>query len=157
MAGVTRVGRLPGYTNAKAAYGGNFVTKLIDLDTTRLFEIDELVKQFKLSLEGRRMPPPSVDRDKATDRINMFYRARSFLARRKMFKRREPDPSGWQEVHCPWRDGHTAAADTGAAIREPHLENQFYGAFRCHHGSCAARGWKELTDWIADLAAEEVA
>lgn len=157
QAGVTRVGRLPSHVNAKAKYGGSFLTRLIEFEPTRRFTIDELVKKFKLSLEGRRMPPPSVDRSIAKARIDMFYNAQKFLQRRGMFKRKLPDPSGWQEMHCPWRDGHTGAADTGAAIREPAPESQWYGAFRCHHGSCAARGWKELTDWIADLAAEEVA
>lgn len=156
MSGITRVGRLPGFTNGKPQHNG-FITQLLELEPERRFTIDELVSKFKLELLGRRMPPPSIDRDAAKKRIDMFYNAQAFLQRRKMFKRRQPDPSGWREMHCPWKDEHTNSADTGAAIREPHAENQHYGAFRCHHGHCLARGWNELTEWIADLAAEGLA
>ena len=73
-----------------------------------------------------------------------------------MVKRDEFDPSGWMEVRCPWVADHTNAADTGAAIRKPADDNGWYGAFRCHHGHCADRGWRELTEWLAARAEEEL-
>lgn len=156
QSGVTRVGRLPGYRNGKVQYNG-FITKLINLEPKRLFTIPQLVKHFKLELMGRRMPPGAVDRSIAVERVEAFYVHHKFLSRRKMLKRKAPDPSGWQEMHCPFIENHTGGADTGAAIREPSIENQYWGAFRCHHGHCLSKGWKDLTDWISDRAAEELA
>ena len=78
------------------------------------------------------------------------------LSAARAFKRPEPDPSGWIEMRCPWVDEHTAGADTGAAIREPAEENGYYGAFRCHHGHCADRGWADLTDLIAGANWDEL-
>ena len=66
-----------------------------------------------------------------------------------MIKREEADYSGWIQITCPWTDDHADGADTGAAIREPAEENEFYGAFRCHHGHCADRGWRDLTEWLS--------
>lgn len=156
MAGVTRVGRLPGFTNGKAKHD-RFITKLIDLDPKRRFTVDALIKGFKLTLEGRRMPFGQVyDEESVANRIRMFFSAQKFLQQRGMLKRKNADPSGWQEMRCPWIDDHTNAANTGAAIREPHADNQHYGAFRCHHGHCMDKGWKELTEWISLRAEEEV-
>ena len=66
-----------------------------------------------------------------------------------MVKMEEPDMSGWQDVTCPWTDGHTGGVDNGAAIREPAEENGWTGAFRCHHGTCEGKGWRELTEWLS--------
>lgn len=154
MAGVTRVGRLPGFTNGKSDYNG-WITKLTHLNPERRFTIDDLCSMFDLTLA----PPPSlrlVTNDLAEQRVRAFFTFKNFLQHRGMLKRKAPDPSGWIEMHCPWKDDHTAGADNGAAIHEPRVENQFYGAFKCHHTSCSGRGWKELTEWITELAVEEV-
>ncbi len=156
MSGITRVGRLPGFTNAKPQHSG-WITKLTASNPARRFTLPELLKKFDLKLQGTRAPPKFIPNDVSRLRIKMFVNVEKFLQRRKMFKRNTSDPSGWREMHCPWKDEHTNGADTGAAIREPRPENQFYGAFRCHHGSHVDKHWKDLTDWIADLAAEEVA
>lgn len=156
MAGVTRVFRLPGYTNGKAKHN-KFLTRLELFEPDRLFTVDDLVKGFKLELLGRRMAAASVyDPEVAASRIKMYFVVERFLRKRGMMKRKAPDPSGWQEIRCPFIDNHTGGANTGAAIREPHADNQNFGAFRCHHGHCADKGWSELTDWINEIAVEEV-
>jgi len=155
MSGITRVGRLPGFTNGKTQHAG-FITKLVESNPKQLFTLPELLKKFDLKLAGTRSPPKFIPNDVSKARIKMFVNVERFLTRRKMFKRNQYDPSGWREMHCPWKDDHTNGADTGAAIREPRPENQFYGAFRCHHGSHTDKHWQDLTGWIADLAADEV-
>lgn len=155
MSGITRVGRLPGFVNGKAKNNG-FVTRLIAANPTKRFTLPALLKAFDLKLQGTRSPPRMIPNDIARDRIKMFVTVERFLNRHGMFKRNTPDPSGWREIRCPWKDEHTKGADTGAAIREPRHENQYYGAFRCHHGSHSGKTWRDLTDWMADLAAEEV-
>lgn len=156
MASVTRVGRLPGYTNGKPAYGGAFETVLEELNDST-FSIAQLVEGFGLELIGRREPLPRLVAADAEDRIQQHFAIRRFLKTAGMLKRDDPDRAGWTEMSCPWVDGHTGAIDNGAAIREPELENGFFGAFRCHHGSCAGRGWRELTEWVAEEAAEQLA
>lgn len=155
MSGITRVGRLPGHTNGKIAYNG-WITRTIERNDTR-WSAQELLEGFGLSIAGRRVTRERLPTEAALERNRAYAAAYSWLAQRAMLKRAEPDPSGWTEMRCPWVDNHTGRADTGAAVREPAAENDWYGAFRCHHGGCAARGWAELTEWIADESAEELA
>lgn len=153
MASVTRVGRLPSFNNGKASYGGTFETVLETLNERR-FSIEELVEEFCLELVGRRGSLPRIVPEDGEARIANFYEIKSFLSSAGMLKRDSPDRDGWTEMTCPWVEGHTGAVDNGAAIREPNEENGFHGAMRCHHGSCAGRGWRDLTEWVAEEAAE---
>ncbi len=154
MSGVTRVGRLPGFQNAKPKYGG-WTVKMHEL-APRRYSLDELLAGFSLQINGRRIPARKLPTEEAVERNRAFMSAFKFLAQRRMLKKGEPDPSGWVEMTCPWVGDHTGAADTGAAIREPAPENDYYGAFRCHHGHCIDKGWADLTDWINELAIEEL-
>lgn len=154
MAGVTRVGRLPGYLNGKGKYGG-FQTRLHKLNDFS-YSVDELLNAFGLRIAGRQIPLPRLATEEALERNRAFMAIYKFLDQRKMIKRSEPDMSGWTEISCPWCDGHTGGVDNGAAICEPSENNAWYGGFRCHHGSCISRGWRELTEWVAETAAEEL-
>jgi hypothetical protein len=151
MSGVTRVGRIPGFQNDKEQYGG-WTVKLNDLNDTR-FTPEQLLQEFGLRVMGTVRPRAVRFNQERSDAFVAFYK---FLEQRHMLKRHTPDLSGWTEMTCPWVDSHTQGADTGAAIREPYPENEFYGAFRCHHGHCADKGWAEMTDWINELATEEL-
>jgi hypothetical protein len=154
MSGVTRVGRLPGFQNDKPQYGG-WTVRTLSRGGPR-YTCQQLLDAFGLFINGRREPRVILQSAVALERNRMFMSAYKFLQQRRMLKRAEPDPSGWVEMSCPWVGDHTGGADTGAAIREPSPENEFYGAFRCHHGHCADRGWGDLTDWIAELAGDEL-
>lgn len=155
MSGVTRVGRLPGFTNGKPVNDG-WVCALLELNDKR-YSIEELLSAFNLSIEGRAPPPRAIPKDVALSRVRAFDTVFSYLDRSGLLKRSKPDLSGWTEMTCPWVDDHTGAADTGAAVREPMPENSFYGAFRCHHGHCISKGWAELTEWVADQAIDRLA
>jgi hypothetical protein len=155
MGGVTRVGRIPGYTNGKEKYKG-WRCRLTEL-TDRRFTAGQLQDAFRLTLNGRRnFVRTGLLPDEARERNRAFTSAYIWLAQRGLLKRDEPDLSGWTEMSCPWKGDHTAGADTGAAIREPDEANGFYGAFRCHHGHCADKGWADLTEWMAEESAEEL-
>lgn len=154
MSGVTRVGRVPGFTNGKPSNHG-WRCELRSLSAKR-FSLEELLRDFGLSINGRHVRAEKLPTAEALERNRMFATAYKFLGQRGMLKRATPDPSGWTEMRCPWVGEHTASADTGAAIREPSPENEYYGAFRCHHGHCVDRGWMELTEWINDAAVEEL-
>lgn len=154
MSGVTRVGRIPGFVNGKARHAG-WVCRLAELSDRR-FTIDGLLDTFALKINGRRVIREQLQSDEAIERNRAFAGVFKFLTARGMLKKDEPDPSGWTEMTCPWVDEHTNSVDTGAAIREPAAENDYYGAFRCHHGHCADNGWSELTQWINEIAAEEL-
>jgi len=157
MAGITRVGRLPGFVNGKPKYNG-FITRLVHLYPKLRYRTDDLLTAFNMKLRGRRVftfGDGTVPRD-VRNRIDAFEACLKFLARRKMLKDKDFDVSGWTEVTCPWLDEHTNAANTGSAIRLPSEENAFYGAFRCHHGHCQDRGWADLSDWASQEIGEEL-
>lgn len=154
MSGVTRVGRIPGFVNGKQKYGG-WRVKLTAMSGVR-YSVEDLLQGFNLQINGRRVSTRKLPTEQALERNAAYESAFKFLIQRRMLKRGEPDPSGWVEMTCPWIGDHTGSADTGAAIREPAAENEFYGAFRCHHGHCADKGWSDLTEWIAETAAEEL-
>lgn len=156
MAGVTRVGRLPGFQNCKPEYGG-WEVRLLELNERR-FTVDTLVALFGLELIGRREPPPWARMIplNAEERLEAFNAAERWLEQRGMFKSADYDRGGWREIHCPWVEEHTGGIDNGAAIREPDLDNGYNGAFKCHHGSHQNHGWRELTEWIAEMSAAEL-
>lgn len=154
MAGVTRVGRLPGFRNGKPAYGG-FTTRLVALRERR-FALEDLLTAFGLQLRGRQVGIPAVATEESLRRNRAFVDIFNFLKARDMLKRDEPDLGGWTEMTCPWVGEHTGAADNGAAIREPSPENGYWGAFRCHHGSHTGKAWRDLCEWVAELATEEL-
>lgn len=157
MSGVTRVGRLPIGTNGKRKYGGAFPVRAVEWHPDRRFSVNALLSAFGLELRGVRNPfgerlVPRTSEESAALWVH-HYR---WLRGRGMLKREEPDVSGWYEMTCPWVGNHSGRSDTGAAIREPASDNGWHGAFRCHHGHCADRGWAELTDWINEQTVEEL-
>ena len=155
MAGITRVGRLPGFINGKKRCKG-FVTKLAEL-TDRNYALEELLNHFGLELRGRNVPPPTmVMIEEAKRRNHAFVDIYKFLRSRKMLKRDYPDAGGWTEMTCPWIDSHTGGVDNGAAIAEPSENNGWWGAFRCHHGHCIDKNWRDLMEWINDIIVEDL-
>jgi hypothetical protein len=154
MSGVTRVGRLPGFVNGKPVNKGwRCAVRALG---ERRYSVGELLEGFGLAINGRRERRERLPTEAALERNRAYTVHYRWLEARGMLKREHPDPSGWTEVRCPWVEEHTGRSDTGAAIREPSDENEFYGAFRCHHGHCAGRGWSELTEWIAERSVEEL-
>lgn len=154
MSGVTRVGRLPGHLNGKKAYNG-WITRTLDAAGPR-WSPEELLEGFGLQIQGRRFTRGKLPTEEALERNRAFAAAYKWLDQRNMLKRHEPDLSGWTEMRCPWVEDHTGSVDSGAALREPAPENDWYGAFRCHHGHCADKGWSQLTEWINDCSIEEL-
>jgi hypothetical protein len=154
MAGITRVGRLPGFVNGKKRCNG-FITRLIEL-TDRNYSIEELINHFGLELIGRNVPVPFMATEEHIRRTRAFLPIYEFLQTHRMLKRSQPDLGGWTEMTCPWVEFHTGRVDNGAAIAEPSESNGYNGAFRCHHGHCISKNWRDLTEWICDLAAEEL-
>ncbi len=159
QAGVNRVFRPPAGINGKDKYAVNgkpWRVRGHHWHPKLRYSPEQLTAAFELKPQ-RRNPVPrdpgTMDGLKA-DRVRNFIDVQAALRSANMIKREEPDYSGWMQVHCPWTDDHTGAVDTGAAMRIPAQENEWCGAFRCHHGHCEGRGWRDLTDWIAKHAAD---
>ena len=154
QAGVNRVFRPPAGINGKPKYfderGKPWKVLLAEWNPERRYSVEEIAKAFTLSLVKRRaVPRDQTMKDAAkADKIRHFIATRGRLRAAGMIKREEPDYSGWIHVRCPWTHHHTDGADNGAAIRIPADDNDWYGAFRCHHGHCEDKGWRELTDWL---------
>lgn len=149
MAGINRVFRPPIGVNGKAKYNGWHV-RCAQLNAERRYSVKQIAAAFGIDVAppGKRKPFGATA-DKAAS-IRHFVEVRSALRSAGMLKRENADMAGWQDITCPWTDGHTGAVDNGAAICEPNEENGFTGGFKCHHGSCEDRGWRELTDWISE-------
>lgn len=160
MAGVTRVGRVPGFVNAKRKYlsehGLPWKVRVQSLDGERRYSPDEIVAAFGLRLLGTTEPRERLVPTDAADRIATFLSHYKWLKAHGVLKREEPDLSGWIQITCPWVDGHTGGADTGAAICEPNAENGWHGGFKCWHGHDINKGWQDLTDWILEQTVEEL-
>lgn len=154
MAGVARVGRLPGFQNLKPEYGG-FTTHTTHL-CGRRYAFEEVRDAFGLELSGRLERRQRLVSESAAERAQAFTDMYQFLRLRGQFKREQPDRSGWTEMHCPWVHEHTGAIDNGAGVREPAEENNWAGAFVCHHGSHQERTLAHLTDWVNDCAIDEI-
>jgi hypothetical protein len=154
MSAVTRVGRLPGFTNGKKQHNG-WVCRLLEFNERR-FTVDQLVRAFGLRIAPPR-PRLRVPREIADSRIDAWVADKRFLKSGGMLKRERANPSGWIEMTCPWVGEHTGGANSGAALREPAAENDWHGAFHCSHGHCSGRGLRELRDWMNDQIAEELA
>lgn len=154
MAGINRVFRPPYGVNGKPKYGG-WQVRCVEWNPGRRYHITELAAAFSIDLteNATRVPRGRATVGK-TESIRAFVSARQALRDAGMLKRDEADLAGWQDVVCPWTSGHAGGVDNGAAIREPADENGWVGAFRCHHGTCEGKGWKELTDWLTENQAE---
>jgi len=153
MAGVNRVFRPPAGVNAKPKHerdGKPWEVRMTEWHPERRWTVDGLVKAFGLTLrrKGPRLPRGATE-DKAAN-IRAFVDVRNSLKDANMMKRNAPDMAGWTEMKCPWTVEHTGQKDNGAALRLPDADNRFFGAFKCHHGNCDGRGWRELTEWLAD-------
>lgn len=153
MAGVNRVFRPPYGVNGKPKYGGWKVRGEAWAPDNR-YSPEEIARAFKIDIR----PPPPKKLWGATqnhaENIEAFIKVRQTLRDFGMLKREHSNLSGWQDIRCPWTEEHTDQADNGAAIAEPSEENGFIGGFRCHHGGCKGRGWRELTEWINENAVE---
>lgn len=151
QAGVNRVFRPPAGVNGKPKYGG-WNVRCTDWHPERRYSVKEIAKAFKLSLVKARPIPRDVGMATAAkaESIRAFIDTRAMLRAGGFLKSEVADYSGWIPVRCPWTADHTDQADNGAAIRLPSEENRFVGAFRCFHGHCETRGWRELTDWLLD-------
>lgn len=150
MAGINRVFRPPFGVNGKPKHGGWHV-RCAEWQPKRRYSIEAIATAFGIELAARVRKPRGATIGKA-ESIAAFVAARSALRAAGMLKREAVDRAGWQDIVCPWTEVHTGAANNGAAIREPAEENAWCGAFRCHHGGCEGKGWRELTDWITENA-----
>lgn len=150
MAGINRVFRPPYGINGKPKYKG-WKVACARWNPESRYSIEELAEAFGIDLEEQeRIRKPSGATVGKTEGIRFFVQVRQALRDSGMLKREVADLAGWQDIVCPWTAGHTGGADNGAAIREPAEENGWTGAFRCHHGTCEGRGWRELTEWLAE-------
>ena len=150
QAGVNRVFRPPVGINGKPKYGG-WTVRGTDWRPDLRYDPQDLINAFDLKPQKRvKMPRHKGTMNKLmAERIRAFMDTRQALRSAHMIKREEADYSGWIQITCPWTDDHTGGVDNGAAIRHPADENEWTGGFRCHHGHCSEKGWRDLTEWLA--------
>lgn len=159
MGGENRVIRLPGYGNTKPSNPRGWVCRLIAMDDQQKWKGPAaLAADLGVPLRNSNVLREAVVRNEqdVAANIDWFLEVVNWLWRNRMIKSRNIDSSGWIQISCPWAHLHSMRADTGAAIHAPCVENMGIGSFRCHHGSCAERGWSDLSEWTMERIAEEL-
>lgn len=159
MDGINRVFRPPFGVNGKEKYareGKPWAVRMAAFNPERRYSVEQIAEAFGLSLVAENRVRRASDYLAAVqpERRKAFLDLYRVMRSAGMLKREEPNRSGWIDIICPWKDDHSDGADNGASIRVPDEENEYYGAFRCHHGHCEGKGWRDLTDWLATEAAE---
>jgi RepB DNA-primase from phage plasmid len=160
--GVNRVFRPPIGVNGKAKYRsakGEWRVRLAAFNPECRYSPERIAEAFGLSLEK---PPQRFRSDRVVGdrdmRMKFFNEVVGILKKAGALKvqsdGRAFNRAGWAEVTCPWIDGHSLSADTGAAIRWPEADNDYHGAFRCHHGHCEGRGWRDLVESLDEAFRE---
>lgn len=148
MAGVSRVGRLPGGINGKAKYGGSFQTRIADWNPERRFTLAQIqagyyMRSIVVAPPRQAVKPPpggAADVLAACVPVILEYAGR-FLEQRT--------GTVWHPMICPWRNGHTNGDISGTAYAYPSAENHYLGGFHCHHGTCTGRNIGDLRRWAA--------
>ena len=148
QAGVNRVFRPPIGVNGKPKYNG-WAVRCASWLPGRRYAPETVAQAFGIPLVRDQPRPRGACLDTALQ-IRDFIRVRAALRSAGMLKRDEPDQGGWVPIRCPWVEFHTNQEDNGAAIREPDAENAFVGGFKCWHGHCQDKRWKDVTDWLAE-------
>lgn len=149
MAGINRVFRPPYGVNGKAKHNGWAVAIKLWHPANR-YSVQQIAQAYKIDLTK---PSGTIPRGATNDKaesIKSFVLTRAALRSAGMLKTESADIAGWQDVVCPWIDGHTGGVDNGSGIREPNEENGWVGAFKCWHGSCQGHDWRALTEWLND-------
>ena len=149
MSGVNRVFRPPFGVNGKAKHN-NHTVRCVHWHPNNRYSPSDIARAFDLTLHPPAVPRPRHATKNVADEIRHFIAVREALRAARMLKRNESNLGGWIDVRCPWTHEHSGSVDNGAAIAEPSEDNGWTGAFRCHHGSCMDRGWRDLTEWLAN-------
>lgn len=156
MKGVTRVFRPPYGINGKEKYktdGKPFKVRLAEWHPENRYSYERICDAFGLKPTRKMERRVSVHTEDLRWRTEEFKRVYHTMKSFGMIKGMDDRDHDWVHVHCPWVDGHTGGVDNGAGITLPSEDNGWFGGFKCHHGSCSERGWRELTDYIVDLHA----
>jgi len=153
MKGVTRVARVPGFINGKAKYGGDFRVSWTQREGP-LYTLDDLVRGYGLEIRERRQQVAvRIDGD-AEVSMQLFMAYVRVARQYGLIDQEIPNMAQWLRVRCPWEGEHSGSKG-GADLRYPAHENAYQGAFKCHHGHCEGRGWREYSDFLDRLVAAE--
>lgn len=96
-----------------------------------------------------RARPAALDCDAAETLLGHAFRLSGLLG--------DVLPQGRRIVRCPWENEHSSPSgprDTSTVILPPTLESNL-GGFKCLHGHCAARGWRDVLDALPAAAVSE--
>lgn len=160
MAGVNRVFRPPVGVNGKDKYkcadGREWRVRMTSWNPENRYSVRQIADAFGLTLVKANPPPRDVGIMTAAkaERIRAFVDVRAALRSAAMLKTEDADYSGWIHIYCPWTHNHTGGVDNGAAISLPDAENEWHGGFKCFHGGCMNRRWRDLTEWLVEEQAE---
>lgn len=154
MKGVTRVARIPGFINGKAKYGGDFRVHWAQREGPT-YTLKQIIDGYGLTIAERRQRVVTGVPADCAERAALFKVYTKMARHYGLLQRGTPNLSQWIQVRCPWEDEHSSSR-AGADLRDPAPENEWWGAFKCHHGHCEQRGWREFTDYLDRLIEEDI-
>jgi len=142
---VTQPFRVPGSLNKK--HTRPFAAHLIVWNPQARYLPSEIARHYDLGPPRPKVAPPPRVHVRHRDDSDPVWRA--LLAGRYVLS--DKPVNGWYPIRCPWQDEHHEHAmdgkpDSGIAYKPRHAG--LGAAFKCFHGSCAARGWRELHDLL---------
>jgi hypothetical protein len=158
MRGVTRYGRLPVGINAKARYveqlGKPFQVRCALFEPTRRYTIADIAAAWRLDLTLHPLAPViPISAAQAKRACRSFSALLRTLELMNMYRGRIGS-GPWHDIRCPWVHEHTEGADSGTAVGDPSIENNFSGGFQCHHGHCEYRTMRDMWAWVRALSQE---
>lgn len=157
MKGVTRVFRPPFGVNGKSKYkkdGKAFKVNLAQWSPGNRYSYEQICKAFDLHPTRKIERRASVHTEDLKWRVDEFKNIYHTLKQYGVIKGQDERDHDWIHIHCPWVGGHTGQVDNGAGITLPSEENGWFGGFKCHHGSCHERNWRDLTDYVLEINEE---
>jgi hypothetical protein len=136
--------RLPGSLNFK--HDPPFAARLVVWEPSARYLPSEIARHYNLGPKPKPAEPRPITRRFDNDDDPVW---RALQLGRHLLS--DQPRNGWYAIRCPWQDEHhnhslDGKPDSGIAYKPRHAG--LGAAFKCFHGSCASRGWRDLHDLL---------
>lgn len=156
MRGVTRYGRLPDGSNAKAKYveklGKPFQQRTTHWSPTTKFSAEEIAYAYNVDLnkvvakKHKQLTSPLLSQQ--LQRIEADLQC---LSNAGLYIEAISSLTNAHRIVCPWLSEHTDEEPSGTVFFESSEDNAYQGGFKCHHGHCTHRTMADLRYFLNRL------
>ncbi len=135
MLGCTRYARLPVGTNTKAKLAEPFKHRLHVWSPERRYKPSKLIEGFGVAL------PEIVQQDASYGVPEPLEKDLVYQSLKRLGLIKSQLRENVHDLTCPWHDQHSELLDNGTAYLAPM-------GFKCHHGHCESRTYRDLLNWL---------